>query len=124
LFEKNSRREARGGARGAIPRGLGARLDLKLFRRDDQSMNLALAPEQKQFVADMVLTGRFGSESEVVNEALRRMADLDFLMPPPLTPEQIEEIYGPNPVEEEREIKFGRAAMESVRRAAQRGAEA
>lgn len=71
----------------------------------------------------MVLTGRFGNESEVVNEALRRMANLDYLMPPPLAAQQIEEIYGPNPEEEERESRVGRAAIASIRRAVQRGAE-
>jgi Arc/MetJ-type ribon-helix-helix transcriptional regulator len=85
-------------------------------------MAIALAPEQQQFVDEMIRSGQFGSESEVVGEALRRMADLDYLNPPPLTPEQIERIYGPNPEEDEREARFGRAAFEAVRRAAQRGA--
>jgi putative addiction module CopG family antidote len=84
-------------------------------------MILTLAPEQQRFVDEMIRSGRFDSESEVVGEALRRMADSDYLNPPPLTAEQIEEIYGPNPEEDAREIAFGRAAMESVRRAAQRG---
>lgn len=87
-------------------------------------MALALAPEQKQFVVDMVLTGQFENESEVVNEALRRMANLDYLTPPPLTAEQIEGIYGPNREEDERESRVGRAAIASIRRAAQRGTEA
>jgi Arc/MetJ-type ribon-helix-helix transcriptional regulator len=89
-------------------------------------MALALAPEQRQFVAEMVLTGQFGSASEVVNEALRRMAtaNLEYLTPPPLTPEQIESIYGPNPEEDEREARVGRAAIASIRQAARRGAEA
>jgi putative addiction module CopG family antidote len=87
-------------------------------------MALALAPEQQRFIAEMISSGQFKSESEVVGEALRRMEEFDYLNPPPLTARQVEEIYGPNPEEDEREIAFGRAAMESVRRAAQRGAEA
>ena len=88
-------------------------------------MAFALAREQKRFIARMIRTGQFQSESEVVREALRRMAaDLNFLIPPPLTPVQIRRIYGPDPMEDEREARLGRTAFAAVRRAAKRAAEA
>jgi Arc/MetJ-type ribon-helix-helix transcriptional regulator len=87
-------------------------------------MSIALAKEQKQFVSRMVRDGRFNSQSEVVHEALRRMEDSesDFLTPPPLTPAQVEIIYGPNKEDEIRERRFGRAAFVALRRAARKGA--
>lgn len=85
-------------------------------------MAFALAPEQKRFLDRMVRSGKFQTKSEVVSEALRRMAaaDLDFLAPPALTHAQIERIYGPDPAEDERESRFGRAAFAAVRQAARR----
>jgi hypothetical protein len=63
------------------------------------------------------------NQSEVVREALRRREaeDRSYLNPPPLTPAQLEEIYGPNPEAEAREKAFGRAAFDAVRRAAHKG---
>ncbi|MBI2928015.1 MAG: type II toxin-antitoxin system ParD family antitoxin [Verrucomicrobia bacterium] len=86
-------------------------------------MAFALAEEQKQFIDRMLRTGRFNSRSEVVREALRRMADSEssYLMPPPLTSAQAESIYRRDEGEEARERRFGRAAFDAVRRAARRG---
>ncbi len=86
-------------------------------------MAYALAKEQKQFIDRMIRTGRFNCQSEVVREALRRMADGEssYLAPPPLTPAQAESIYGPNEVSEAQERRFGRAAFAAVRRAARKG---
>jgi len=83
----------------------------------------ALAKENELFIRRMVKSGRYNNQSEVVREALRRMEreDSDYLNPPPLTPAQLEEIYGPNPEEEARENAFGRAAFNAVRRAARKG---
>jgi len=87
-------------------------------------MAFALADDQKQFIARMIRSGRFNNQSEVVREALRRMAaaELDFLTPPPMTPAQVQRIYGPNAEEDERECRFGHAAFQAVRRAARKGA--
>ena len=84
----------------------------------------ALAKEQKQFIGRMIRHGRFNSQSEVVLEALRRMEDSesDYLTPPPLTPAQVENIYGRNDEDEVRERRFGSAAFAALRRAARKGA--
>ena len=86
-------------------------------------MTVPLAKEQKQFIDRLIKIGRFHSQSEVVREALRRMADAesDYLVPPPLTPAQVETIYGQDKQEDERERNFGRAAFTAVRQAARRG---
>jgi Arc/MetJ-type ribon-helix-helix transcriptional regulator len=87
-------------------------------------MAFALAKEQKQFIGRMIRKGRFNSQSEVVREALRRMEDSesDYLTPPPLTPAQVEDIYGGNGNDEAREQRFGRAAFAALRRASRKGA--
>jgi len=87
-------------------------------------MAFALAKEQKQFIGRMIRNGRFTSQNEVVREALRRMEDTEsgYLTPPPLTPAQVENIYGRNDEEEVRERRFGRAAFAALRRAARKGA--
>jgi putative addiction module CopG family antidote len=90
-------------------------------------MAFALAKEQKEFISRMIRKGRFNSQSEVVREALRRMADTesDYLNPPPLTSAQVENIYGHNSRNEEaREQRFGRAAFAALRRASRKGAQA
>lgn len=85
-------------------------------------MAIALAKEQKQFISRIVRDGRFNSQSEVVREALRRMenSESDYLTPPPLTPAQVDHIYGGDNAEEIRERRFGRAAFAAVRRAARK----
>lgn len=83
----------------------------------------ALAKENEAFIRRMVKSGRYNNQSEVVRDALRRMEEDEagYLNPPPLTPAQVEQIYGSNPEEEARENAFGRAAFDSVRRAARKG---
>ena len=83
-------------------------------------MAYSLTRENEDFIRRMVRSGRYINQSEVVREALRRMErqELAYLNPPPLTPAEAERIYGPNPEEEEREKAVGRAAFNSVRRAA------
>jgi putative addiction module CopG family antidote len=87
-------------------------------------MAFALAKEQKQFIGRMIRHGRFNSQSEVVREALRRMEDSesDYLTPPPLTPAQVDIVYGRDDKNEVRERRFGRAAFAALRRAARQGA--
>jgi Arc/MetJ-type ribon-helix-helix transcriptional regulator len=87
-------------------------------------MAFALAKQQKEFIGRMIRKGRFNSQSEVVREALRRMeaAEIDYLNPPPLTPAQVESIYGGRPEDDDQESKFGRAAFNAVRRAGRKGA--
>jgi len=82
------------------------------------SMAYALAKEQLEFIDHMVKVGRFNNQSEVVREAVRRMQreETAYLNPPPLTPEEVEQIYGPNPEAEKREAAFARAAMASIRK--------
>jgi putative addiction module CopG family antidote len=87
-------------------------------------MAFALAKEQTQFIARMIRSGRYNSQSEVVRAALRRLEEeeSDYLTPPVLTPVQIERIYGPNADEEEqRERRFAKAAFSALRRAARKG---
>lgn len=78
----------------------------------------ALAKGNEAFIRRMVKSGRFNNQSEVVREALRRMEDdeASYLNPPPLTPAQVEEIYGSNPEEEAREHAFATAALRALRR--------
>jgi putative addiction module CopG family antidote len=87
-------------------------------------MAFALAKEQKQFIGRMIRQGRFNRQSEVVREALRRMEDSesDYLTPPPLTPAQVESIYGRNKEAEAGERKFGRMVFAALRRAARKDA--
>ena len=81
-------------------------------------MAFALAKENEAFIEKMLRQGRFNNQSEVVREALRRMEreEVSYLNPPPLTPAQAEQIYGPNPEAEARERELGRAAMRSIRK--------
>ncbi len=83
-------------------------------------MGYALAKEQQQYVTRLVKLGRFNNQSEAVREAIRRMqaAETDYLTPPPLTPAQVENIYGREDKEEE---AMGRAAIRSVRAARRKG---
>jgi hypothetical protein len=59
-------------------------------------LGYALAKEQQDFVSRLVKSGRFNNQSEAVRESLRRMQrqETDYLTPPPLTPAQVETIYG------------------------------
>jgi antitoxin ParD1/3/4 len=44
-----------------------------MSRGDDMNMNVSLPEELAKFIKDKVATGRYGSSSEVVREALRLM---------------------------------------------------
>jgi Arc/MetJ-type ribon-helix-helix transcriptional regulator len=84
-------------------------------------MAFALAREQQRFIARMVRMGRFNNQSEVVREALRRMAAAEsaYLTPRPWSGAEVEQVYGHEA--EERERAFGRAAFAAIRRAGAKG---
>ena len=80
-----------------------------------------MAKEQQRYVARLVKSGRFNNQSEVVREALRRMEnqERDYLTPPPLTPAQVEAIYGSD---DPQAAQVGQAAFKALRAAARKGA--
>lgn len=84
-------------------------------------MGYALAKEQQQFISRLVRAGRFNNQSEAVREAIRRMQrqDADYLLPPPLTPAQIDAIYGRA---DPQANAVGRAAFQALKTAARKGA--
>lgn len=77
--------------------------------------------EQQRYVTRLVKSGRFNNQSEVVREALRRMEreEREYLTPPPLTPAQVEAVFGRDDPQAER---VGRAAFKALRAAAKKGA--
>ena len=85
-------------------------------------MAFALAKENEAFIERMIKQGRFNNQSEVVREALRRMEreERAYLNPPPLTEQQLREVYRPNPETDARERAAGRTALKSIRRAARK----
>jgi hypothetical protein len=84
-------------------------------------MGYALAKEQQHFIARLVKSGRFNNQSEAVREAIRRMQrqETDYLMPPPLTPAQVDVIYGPP---DKQADVVGRAVFKALKAAARKGA--
>src|SRR5687767_1080815 len=84
------------------------------------SMAYALAKENEAFIRRMLKEGRYNNQSEVVREALRRMEreENSYLNPPPLSEQQLREIYGPNPEAERQERVAGCMVIKSIRRAA------
>ena len=84
-------------------------------------MGYALAKEQQSYVARLVKSGRFNNQSEAVREAIRRMQsqETEYLTPPPLTPAQVESIYGRD---DKQESEVARSAFKSFRAAARKGA--
>ena len=84
-------------------------------------MGYALAKEQQRYVSSLVKSGRFNNQSEAVREAIRRMQaqETEYLTPPPLTPAQVESIYGK---QDKQEKAVGMAAFRAVRAAARKGA--
>ena len=84
-------------------------------------MGYALAKEQQIFITRLVKAGKFNNQSEAVREAIRRMQrqETDYLTPPPLTPAQVEAIYGRK--DRQGDI-VGRGAFRSLRAAARKGA--
>lgn len=85
-------------------------------------MAYALAKENEAFIERMLKLGRYNNQSEVVREALRRMEreESSYLNPPPLTEQQLREIYGPNEKAERQERIAGRTALKSIRRTARK----
>ena len=84
-------------------------------------MGYALAKEQQAFITRLVKSGKFNNQSEAVREAIRRMQqqETDYLTPPPLTPAQVEAIYGR---EDKQADAVGRGAFKALRAAARKGA--
>ena len=80
-------------------------------------MGYALAKEQQPFISRLVKAGKFNNQSEAVREAIRRMQrqETDYLTPPPLTPAQVEAIFGP---EDQQADTVGRGTWENRRAAA------
>ena len=82
-------------------------------------MAYALAKENELFIQRMLRLGRFNNQSEVVREALRRMEkeESSYLNPPPLSREQLKEIYMPSVEQEQFERLAVKAAGRSFRKA-------
>lgn len=78
----------------------------------------SLAKENSAFVERMLRQGRFNNQSEVVREALRRMEreEKAYLNPAPLSEEDAERIYGPNPKADRFERVSGQRAALSLRK--------
>jgi len=83
-------------------------------------MGYALGKEQQAFITRLVKAGKFNNQSEAVREAIRRMQrqETDYLTPPPLTPAQVEAIYGR---EDKQADTVGRGAFNALRAAARKG---
>src|SRR5437667_425228 len=66
--------------------------------------------------------GPFNNQSEVLLEALRRMEreESSYLNPPPLTEQQLHEIYRPDPQADHQERITGRTTLKSIRKAAKK----
>jgi putative addiction module CopG family antidote len=85
-------------------------------------MAFALAKENERFIERMLKMGRFNNQSEVVREALRRMEreESSYLNPPPLTEQQMREVYEPHPLADRKERIAGRTSLKSIRNAAKK----
>lgn len=85
-------------------------------------MAFALAKENEAFIDRMLKVGRFNNQSEVVREALRRMEreESSYLNPPPLTEQQMREIYRPDPEAERKERIAGHTLVKSLRKVAKK----
>jgi hypothetical protein len=64
----------------------------------------------------------FDMPKEQVGAPSMNNGESNYLMPPPLTPAQVKEIYGRNAKKEYYEQRFGRAAFAAVCRASRKGA--
>lgn len=84
-------------------------------------MGYALAKDQQHFISRLVKSGRFNNQSEAVREAIRRMQrqETDYLVPPPLTPAQVDAIYGHS---DRQADAVGRAVFKSLKAAARKHA--
>ena len=58
-------------------------------------MNVNLGPVLDNFIAELLQSGLYQSQSEVVREALRRMEreESSYLNPPPLTEQQLRDLH-------------------------------
>ena len=76
-------------------------------------MGYALAKDQQRFITRLVKAGKFNNQSEPVREAIRRRQrqETDYLAPPPLTPAQVEAVYGR---EDKQADTVGRAAFKAI----------
>ena len=79
----------------------------------------ALAKENEAFIERMLRLGWFNNQREVVREALRRMEreETSYLNPPPLTTQQLREIYEPDPRADRQERIAGRTSLKLIRKA-------
>jgi putative addiction module CopG family antidote len=98
------------------------RIDKAISWHKCDRMAFALAKENEAFIERMLRLGRFNNQSEVVRETLRRMEreECSHLNPPPLTKQQLREIYTPNPQADRPERIAGRTALKSIRKAAKK----
>jgi Arc/MetJ-type ribon-helix-helix transcriptional regulator len=80
-----------------------------------------LAKERQTSITRLEKAGKFNNQSEAVREAIRRMQrqETDYLTPPPLTPAQVEAIYGR---QDKQADAVGRGAFKVLRAAARKGA--
>ena len=78
-------------------------------------MNVSLTPELERWVQDRVATGRYGSASEVVREALRLMQDQEQTLPQWLAETRAKLQVGLDQLGRGEGIP-GKAAMADVRR--------
>jgi putative addiction module CopG family antidote len=85
-------------------------------------MAFALAKENEAFIERMLELGRFNNQSEVVREALRRMEreETSYLNPPPLTEQQLREVYKLDSQADRRERLTGRKISKSLRKVAKK----
>ncbi|MDA1275447.1 MAG: type II toxin-antitoxin system ParD family antitoxin [Verrucomicrobia bacterium] len=81
-------------------------------------MAFALAKENEAFIKRMISSGRFGNQSEIVREALRRMEreEMTYLNPPPMTAEQARQAFAPDGEWEKVERAAVRKSAASLRR--------
>lgn len=81
-------------------------------------MAFALAKENEAFLARMISSGRFGNQSEIVREALRRMEreETAYLNPPPMTEEQARQAFAADPNWEQVERGAVRKTTAALRR--------
>ena len=81
-------------------------------------MAFALAKENEAFIERMLANGRFGNQSEIVREALRRMEreEMVYLNPPPMTEEQARQAFARDPEWEKVEHAAVRKSKTRLRR--------
>jgi len=78
-------------------------------------MNVSLTPELEQLVNERVASGRYGSASEVVREALRLLDDQDQIRQRRLKDLQEKVAIGLSQLRRGRRRPFDRAAVERIK---------